>query len=355
MYQSENFLYRPFQFKSYGNQYLSALTNHLQDENTIEIHLLNNDTQTIKNLKVYTDTPTVSAYENDIIMIGYGMDQYYGKQLITKINLKTGQTSNLSFGKSYDPISNMNLIDINRNKYVAVGWNTLLAVGDFSEDISAPQIKITSQGGTFQNYDYYTLEWTCSDNLNELIRFEIYEEINNQSRLIKSIDDTSVRSLDYYFSKSDTNVTLSVHAYDNRIGLEEVLYILKTLSDIKSNNISLDHGLVAYYPFNGNANDESGNGNDGVVNGATLTIDRYGNNDSAYLFDGDNDYINVKDSSSLDISSTITISCWIKTKGSASYSGIINKVDEGDSNRNGYIVTINSKFIIHSQRIISEL
>jgi hypothetical protein len=33
-------------------------------------------------------------------------------------------------------------------------------------------------------------------------------------------------------------------------------------------------GLVAWYPFNGNANDESGNGNDGTVNGATLTADR---------------------------------------------------------------------------------
>jgi hypothetical protein len=31
------------------------------------------------------------------------------------------------------------------------------------------------------------------------------------------------------------------------------------------------NGLVAYYPFNGNANDESGNGNNGVVYGATLT------------------------------------------------------------------------------------
>ena len=41
--------------------------------------------------------------------------------------------------------------------------------------------------------------------------------------------------------------------------------------------INLDSGLVAYYPFNGNANDESGNGNNGTVNGATLTADRFGN------------------------------------------------------------------------------
>ena len=45
-------------------------------------------------------------------------------------------------------------------------------------------------------------------------------------------------------------------------------------------------GLVAYYPFNGNANDESGNGNHGTVNGATLTTDRDGNENSSYSFDG---------------------------------------------------------------------
>lgn len=52
-------------------------------------------------------------------------------------------------------------------------------------------------------------------------------------------------------------------------------------------------GLVAYYPFNGNANDESGNGNDGVVNGATLITDRFGNVNSAYEFDGINNSITV--------------------------------------------------------------
>ncbi|MBU3680375.1 MAG: T9SS type A sorting domain-containing protein [Flavobacterium sp.] len=51
------------------------------------------------------------------------------------------------------------------------------------------------------------------------------------------------------------------------------------------------NGLVAYWPFNGNANDESGNGNNGTVNGATLTTDRFGNSNNAYSFDGINDYI----------------------------------------------------------------
>ena len=54
---------------------------------------------------------------------------------------------------------------------------------------------------------------------------------------------------------------------------------------------NINSGLVAFYPFNGNANDESGNGNNGIVNGASLTADRFGNGNKAYNFDGINDNI----------------------------------------------------------------
>lgn len=50
-------------------------------------------------------------------------------------------------------------------------------------------------------------------------------------------------------------------------------------------------GLVAYYPFNGNANDASGNGNDGTVNGAVLAQDRLGAANSAYGFNGSSSVI----------------------------------------------------------------
>ena len=53
-------------------------------------------------------------------------------------------------------------------------------------------------------------------------------------------------------------------------------------------NGTLNNGLIGYWPFNGNANDESGNGHNGIVNGATLTSDRFGNSNSAYEFDGTN-------------------------------------------------------------------
>jgi hypothetical protein len=47
---------------------------------------------------------------------------------------------------------------------------------------------------------------------------------------------------------------------------------------------NLRSGLVGYWPFNGNANDESGNGNHGTVNGPVLSADRFGVINSAYLF-----------------------------------------------------------------------
>ncbi len=52
-------------------------------------------------------------------------------------------------------------------------------------------------------------------------------------------------------------------------------------------DVRVNCDLLAYFPFSGNASDESGYGHDGVVTGATLTSDRNGNADSAYAFSND--------------------------------------------------------------------
>ena len=71
--------------------------------------------------------------------------------------------------------------------------------------------------------------------------------------------------------------------------------------------------VVAWYPFNGNANDESGNVYHGSVNGATLTTDRFGNENSAYLFNGLNDNI-IIDSSFFNIGwDEYSVSCWVNS------------------------------------------
>jgi hypothetical protein len=68
------------------------------------------------------------------------------------------------------------------------------------------------------------------------------------------------------------------------------------------------NGLVGYWGFNGNANDESGNGNNGTVSGATLTSDRYGNTEKAYLFNGVDNFILANN---ISLSANFTISSWI--------------------------------------------
>jgi hypothetical protein len=51
------------------------------------------------------------------------------------------------------------------------------------------------------------------------------------------------------------------------------------------------NGLVGYWPLNGNANDASNNGNNGIVNGATHTNDRFGVSDQSYYFSGADDIV----------------------------------------------------------------
>lgn len=75
--------------------------------------------------------------------------------------------------------------------------------------------------------------------------------------------------------------------------------------------INLQNGLIAHFPFNGNANDESGNQNNGSTTGATLTVDRFGNPNKAFNFDGIDDKITLP-TSILNNLSQLTFSAWVK-------------------------------------------
>lgn len=68
--------------------------------------------------------------------------------------------------------------------------------------------------------------------------------------------------------------------------------------------------LTAFYPFKGNANDESGNNLDGNVIGAILTSDRHGKENKAYYFDGVNSRIEISNNDLFE-SESYTISSWV--------------------------------------------
>ena len=75
---------------------------------------------------------------------------------------------------------------------------------------------------------------------------------------------------------------------------------------------TLSNGLIAYYPFCGNANDASGNNNNGTVNGATLTADRFGNANCAYSFNGTSNYIRCLNAG-VTGSNSRSVAFWVKT------------------------------------------
>jgi hypothetical protein len=105
-----------------------------------------------------------------------------------------------------------------------------------------------------------------------------------------------------------------------------------TLKNTSPTKDDLKRGLAAYWPFNGDATDGSGNRNNGTVNYATLTKDRFGRNNKAYLFNGTTANIKVPHSNSLQINDKITMTCWIKpftlpTNGNVQ--GIISKALAG--------------------------
>ena len=81
------------------------------------------------------------------------------------------------------------------------------------------------------------------------------------------------------------------------------------------------NGLVGYWPFNGNANDESGNNNNAIINNTTLTTDRFGNANSAYSFSGSQQYITTPVSNGF--TNSISLFAWIKTNVYTNHGGLI--------------------------------
>jgi len=97
--------------------------------------------------------------------------------------------------------------------------------------------------------------------------------------------------------------------------MKKCLFFFLLLSQYSFAQPNLKKGLQAYYPFNGNGYDESGNNNNPVKNNATITADRFGNANSAYHFNGIYQYIQIPNSASLNFGNKISIAAWVRPTG----------------------------------------
>lgn len=108
----------------------------------------------------------------------------------------------------------------------------------------------------------------------------------------------------------------------------------------------LTNGLVAYYPFNGNANDACGHGYNGTVQGATLAVDRFQKTNSCYYFSGNQNWIDLP--FGVGVYTGLTFTAWIKHTNYNWYGAIVSaRNGDGDLNalsvfENGNIYLDNS-------------
>jgi hypothetical protein len=140
-------------------------------------------------------------------------------------------------------------------------------------------------------------------------------------------------------------------------GLKLIIFIFLYLGLSCSVIADLNDSLVAYYPFNNNANDDTQHANNGAVNGAILGMDRHGNENSAYVFNGQNNYISISHDSSLNMTNKMTVSAWVKSNDmgkenqdilskteSGSYSLALNETDGEVDSKFAFLVNINNNY-----------
>jgi hypothetical protein len=93
------------------------------------------------------------------------------------------------------------------------------------------------------------------------------------------------------------------------------------------------NGLISWYSFDGNTNDLSGNGKNGLNYGATLTADRNNNFGKAYNFDGVSAYMKIQNSDSIVFQNGITFSAWIMPTNYKNASIVDRMTNSGNSFR----------------------
>jgi PKD repeat protein len=97
----------------------------------------------------------------------------------------------------------------------------------------------------------------------------------------------------------------------------KTLLLLLTLGCCKNSvaQVNLKNGLVAYYPFNGNTNDESGNRHHPTEANITFAADRFGNKNAAGAFNGRNNFVQIRDHADFHFRKGFSISAWVLVKG----------------------------------------
>jgi hypothetical protein len=168
----------------------------------------------------------------------------------------------------------------------------------------------------------------------------------NQLNVLKStLDSVLVRliAIQNQLNNQSANI-VSIQTQLNQLLIlyQSLLAQINNLSCKPSVADSVKMGLLAYYPFSGNAGDSSGNGNHGTIIGASVTSDRYNNASKAYQF-GVNKTIDISSpKSDLNLMNDFSISAWfyLDTPATSYNSSILLSKHDGDAGNDGWVYGI---------------
>lgn len=204
------------------------------------------------------------------------------------------------------------------------------------------------------DFGYNTFSFDIADTFTFLIGVLAYDDLTKNFELTDAhititLEDDTLFNQDLTAVTSDIRIRNKEGHYLLKVTKDNYLPFQKsfTASQLKQYediplvvtllNKSITEGLLAYYPFNGNALDSTANNYDGIVHEAVLTTDRKGNSNASYSFDGENDYINVPHATALNLPGDFSISLWAEISSSqVPHEGINDIIRKWNGTAEGY-------------------
>ena len=204
-----------------------------------------------------------------------------------------------------------------------VSWNTPISEGEYNITV-----EVSDEGGNTASYTVNTYVQETVNNfpvIEDLTALPRKVDLGNITKVNCIASDADNDQLTYEWTAADG----SINGYGSIIqwtapNISGNYYIFCEVSDgkggfardsilmsVRDLSVSATGNLICFYPFNQNGHDESGNNNNGVIDGATFFYDRFNNLNSALRFDGLDDNMIVKNSTSLNFTDAITINFWM--------------------------------------------
>ncbi len=308
----------------------------------------NDSTGNTTNVEINSPTLTSDRFGNTDN--AYQFDGINDNIIIRPLNTSFGNLNNynefsisLWLNKSSNNFSNTDIFDLrdtlNNNQIALLIQNDSIQFVDYEYPGGLGSWSLKS---VFSDYNTWVNIIVTIDKVNTLTRLylngSLLQQSNNSLASWPSSNRLTIGSRFDFFPNTCCFFDGKIDdvAIYNRVltqsAIDSIISPINTSISCTSANlpVSLANGIMAWYPFCGNANDESGNGNIGIANGPLLTQDRFGNANSAYQFNGTSDYILTSLMPPTGKSSR-TIAFWAKTNDP----NIMVPMDYGDANGNG--------------------